>query len=53
MFNAVYISIEKNFVIDSSQFNDKRIKVRIRNTSGDPNFNLNELQDHLKKQYII
>lgn len=32
--------IEKNIVVDSSQFENKRIKVRIRNTSGDAAFDM-------------
>ncbi len=33
-------AIEKNIVIDSSQFTDRRMKLRIRNSSGDPAYDL-------------
>lgn len=43
--------VEKNILIDSSQLTNKKIKLRIRNTSGDPAFDLHYLSDKLKQSY--
>ena len=40
--------IEKNLVVDSSQFSNRKIKVRIRNTSGDVAFDLGGFQDRIE-----
>jgi hypothetical protein len=43
--------IEKNIVIDSSQFENNKIKVRTRNTSGDQAFDLHTFIGQLKSSY--
>ena len=43
--------IEKNIVIDASQFENKKIKVRTRNTSGDQAFDLHTFIGKLKYSY--
>jgi hypothetical protein len=43
--------IERNLVIDSSQFENPRLKLRIRNTSGDPAFDLAGFRDALENAY--
>lgn len=43
--------VENNIVTDSAFFTDKRIKVRTRNTSGDPAFDLNGFDGLLKASY--
>lgn len=43
--------IEKNFVTDASFYDNKKIKVRIRNTSGDRAFNLYGFRSQLESSY--
>ena len=43
--------IQRNFVIDPSQFTDSRLKIRLRNTSGESIFNLDQMQDLLSSEY--
>ncbi len=43
--------IEKNIVVDASQFENPRIKINIRNTSGDPNFDLHQFRSKLEQAY--
>lgn len=43
--------IEKNIVVDASQFENRKVKVRIRNTSGDPAFDLHTFIGQLKSSY--
>lgn len=43
--------IENNFVTDSSFFKNKKIKVRTRNTSGDPTFDLRQFENQLARAY--
>ena len=43
--------IEKNLLVDASQFSDKSIKVNIRNTSGDPAFDLHGFRAALENAY--
>ena len=42
---------DKSFLIDPNQFSDKRIKLRIRNTSGDSSIDLRSLQNKLENAY--
>jgi hypothetical protein len=41
--------VEKNLFVDSSQFQNRTIKVTTRNTSGDPYYNLDSLTGSLKQ----
>lgn len=43
--------IEKNIVIDASQFRNKKVKLRIRNTSGDPVFDLHAFSSSIMNAY--
>lgn len=43
--------IETNLLVDASQFADNSIKVNIRNTSGDPAFDLHEFRAALENAY--
>lgn len=43
--------IETNLLVDASQFADKSIKVNIRNTSGDPAFDLHGFRAALENAY--
>lgn len=43
--------IERNIVTDPSFHNNKRIKVRVRNTSGDVAFNLKRFTDQIRGAY--
>ncbi len=43
--------IEKSVVVDSSQFANNKIKVRIRNTSGDPAFDMYNFRVQLEDAY--
>jgi len=43
--------VERNILIDSSQFKNKKLKLRIRNTSGDPAFDLYGFQARLESSY--
>ena len=43
--------VERNLVIDASQFENPRLKLRIRNTSGDPAFDLAGFRDALESAY--
>ena len=43
--------IEKNILLDASQFENKKVKVRIRNTSGDRAFNLYQFKGKLNKAF--
>lgn len=43
--------ITHNLVLDSAMFQNKKIKVVIRNTSGDANFDLYDLKGKLEKAY--
>lgn len=44
-------NIEKNFVTEASFYSNKRIKVRTRNTSGDPAFDLSSLRGLMEESY--
>jgi len=44
-------AIEKTLVTDAAFYPNKRIKVRVRNTSGDPAFDLKSFTDKLKAAY--
>jgi hypothetical protein len=39
--------VERSFVVDAAQFRDPRLKLRIRNTSGDPLFNLGDMSSFI------
>jgi hypothetical protein len=43
--------VEKNIVVDASQFSNRKIKVKIRNTSGDPAFDLHGFRSSLESAY--
>ena len=43
--------VERNILIDSSQFNNKKLKLRIRNISGDPAFDLHGFRARLVSSY--
>ena len=43
--------VEKNLVTDASFHENKKIKVRIRNTSGDTAFDLYGFQSHIESAY--
>jgi len=43
--------VERNILIDSSQFRNKKLKLRIRNISGDPAFDLYGFQAQLERSY--
>jgi hypothetical protein len=44
--------VENNFLIDSSQFENKKIKLRIRNTSGDQEFDLRRFKSAIEQSYM-
>ena len=44
-------AIDNNITIDPSEFENAAIKVNIRNTSGDPNFDLYAFRDRLEQSY--
>jgi hypothetical protein len=44
-------TVERNLVVDSSQFENPRLKLRIRNISGDPAFDLAGFRDTLENAY--
>jgi hypothetical protein len=44
-------TVERNLVVDASQFDDPRLKLRIRNTSGDPAFDLGGFRGALESAY--
>jgi hypothetical protein len=44
-------AVERNIVLDASQFANRHIKVRIRNTSGDSAFDLKEFKTRLENSY--
>lgn len=46
-------SIARNIVIDSSQFENRKLKVVIRNTSGDQNFDLHDFKERLEQAYAV
>jgi hypothetical protein len=43
--------VEKNIVVDSSQFPNNKLKIRLRNVSGDPAFDLSGLTSQLENAY--
>ena len=43
--------IENNIVVDSSQFENRKLKLNIRNTSGDPAFDLHGFRSELERAY--
>ena len=43
--------VERTFVVDPSQFGDQRLKLRIRNVSGDPAFDLSGFRRRLEQAY--
>jgi len=43
--------IEKNILLDSAQFENRKIKLRIRNTSGDPAFGLHSFRSSIENAY--
>ena len=43
--------VERSFVVDATQFRDPRLKLRIRNTSGDPLFNLGGMSSFIERSY--
>lgn len=45
-------AIEKNLVIDVAQFRDNKIKLRIRNVSGDEAFDLEPFRERLRRIYV-
>jgi hypothetical protein len=44
--------IEKNLVVDPSQLTDRRIKINIRNTSGDPAFDLTGTRMQIEQAFV-
>lgn len=44
-------TVERNLVVDASQFEDRRLKLRIRNSSGDPAFDLGAFRGALEGAY--
>jgi hypothetical protein len=44
--------VERNLVIDAAQLENRRMKVSIRNTSGDSAYDLSGLQEVLERSYI-
>ncbi|WP_162291142.1 complement resistance protein TraT [Pseudodesulfovibrio profundus] len=44
-------AMDRQFIVDSSLFVNNKIKLRIRNTSGDPAFNLYEFKNRLENAY--
>ena len=44
-------NVSRNMFLDSSQLGNKTIKVTVRNTSGDPNFDLYGFTEQLKRSY--
>lgn len=43
--------LSDNFIVDSSLYHNKKLKVRIRNTSGDPAFDLKQFKEVLEQAY--
>jgi hypothetical protein len=43
--------VERNILIDSSQFKNKKLKLRIRNISGDTAFDLHGFRTRLENSY--
>ncbi|MCH9051090.1 MAG: hypothetical protein IIA72_08400 [Proteobacteria bacterium] len=43
--------IERNIVVDASQFTNRTVKINIRNTSGDPVFDLHGFRSELERVY--
>ena len=43
--------VERNILIDSSQFKNRKLKLRIRNISGDPAFDLHGFRSRLEQSY--
>ena len=43
--------IQKNIFVDPAQFENRNIKLRIRNTSGDPAFNLHSFRSTIENAY--
>jgi len=44
-------TVSKNIIVDSSQFVNRKVKVRIRNTSGDQAFDLHGFKSSLERAY--
>lgn len=44
-------TVSSNIVVDASQFTNRRVKVRIRNTSGDAAFDLHRFRAQLERSY--
>lgn len=44
-------SMDSQFIVDSSLFANNKVKLRIRNTSGDPAFDLHGFQNQLEDNY--
>ena len=44
-------TVSRNILVDASQFVNRKIKIRIRNTSGDPAFNLHQFRASLERAY--
>lgn len=44
-------AVERNLVVDASQFDDRRLRLRIRNISGDPAFDLTGFRGALESAY--
>lgn len=44
-------AMDSQFIVDSSLFVNNKIKLRIRNTSGDPSFNLHQFKAQLEESY--
>lgn len=43
--------VENNLVVDAEQFDNHNLKLKIRNTSGDPIFDLDNFKHHLLSEY--
>lgn len=43
--------IQRNLIVDSSQFVNKKLKLRIRNVSGDADFDLHNFRNNLESAY--
>jgi outer membrane lipoprotein SlyB len=44
-------TVSNNILVDASQFVNRKVKIRIRNTSGDPAFNLHRFRASLERAY--
>ncbi|NQU71436.1 MAG: hypothetical protein HQ514_12860 [Rhodospirillales bacterium] len=44
-------TVSRNIIVDASQFVNRKVKIRIRNTSGDPAFDLHQFRAALERTY--